>query len=52
MRHFGGDLTLERRPANVIRVRSDNDSEWHVLGKGMTASIRIPRDVGIPLTFS
>jgi len=55
MRHFGGDLTLERRPENAIRVRGDDScrpSKWHVLGKGMTATIRIPKNADIPLAIS
>jgi len=54
MRHFGGDLTLERRPSGSLRIRSDSGrrSKWHVLGKGMTATITIPKDAGIPLVIS
>merc|ERR1711862_826754 len=54
MRHFGGDLILERRPAGAIRVRSDSGhrSEWHVLGRGLTATITIPKDADIPLAIS
>lgn len=54
MRHFGGDLTLERRPAGAIRVIDDSyhSSKWHVLEKGMTVTIKIPKDVDIPLVIS
>lgn len=54
MRHFGGDLTLERRPSGSLRIRSDSGrrSKWHILGKGMTATITIPKDAGIPLVIS
>ena len=56
MRHFGGDLTLERRPENAIRVRGDSGGQernkWHTLGKGMTATIRIPQNADIPLVIS
>jgi hypothetical protein len=46
MRHFGGDLTLEKRPEGAIKVRCDSGkrSKWHVLGRGMTATIAIPKN--------
>ena len=54
MRHFGGDLTLERRESETLRVRCDSGrrSKWHVLGKGMTATITIPKMADIPLVVS
>ena len=54
MQHFGGDLVLERRPSGVLRVRSDTGrrSKWHILGKGMTATITIPKNSSIPLVIS
>ena len=54
MRHFSGDLTLERRAEGAVRVRKDSGrrSKWHVLGKGMTATIKIPKNASIPLVIS
>lgn len=54
IQHFGGDLTLERRPANTIRVRSESErkSKWHTLDKGMMATIRLPKNASVPLALS
>jgi len=54
MRHFGGDLTLERRESETLRVRCDSGrrSKWHVLGKGTTATITIPKNADISLVVS
>jgi signal transduction histidine kinase len=63
MRHFGGDLTLENRGGNnpqhenkTIRVRGDSPggrrSKWYTLDKGMTATIRIPKNDNIPVVIS